>query len=135
MTPHPHGQRRQRSPLAAFTLIEMLVVLAIVALLLTIAVPRYFGSLQHSRDVALQENLKILRVTIDKFHADKGRYPGSLDELVELKYLRAVPIDPITETRASWVLVPAPEPDISGVVDVKSGATGATTDGRDYGSL
>ena len=62
----------------------MLVVLAIVALLLTIAVPRYFGSLARSRDVALEENLKVLRVTIDKYHADKGRYPETLAELARI---------------------------------------------------
>ena len=70
-----------------FTLIELLVVMAIVALLLSIALPRYFGSLDRSREVALKENLQVLRVTLDRFHADKGRYPDTLDELVEHKYL------------------------------------------------
>lgn len=94
MTPHlPRPLTRARG----FTLIEMLVVLAIVALLLSVATPRYFGSLEKGREVALQENLRVLRVTLDKFHADKGRYPDTLDELVEARYLREVPLDPITE--------------------------------------
>ena len=115
-----------------FTLIEMLVVLAIVALLLTIAVPRYFSSLDKSREVVLQENLKVLRVTIDKFYADKGRFPDSLAELVDQKYLRTVPVDPITENSGSWVLVTSPDADIKGVVDVKSGAPGVATSGVGY---
>lgn len=118
-----------------FTLIELLVVMAIVALLLTIALPRYFGSLNKSKDVALQENLQVLRVTLDKFYADKGRYPETLDELVEHKYLRAVPVDPVTETSHSWIQIPARDADAKGIADVKSGATGQTRDGRRYESF
>jgi type II secretory pathway pseudopilin PulG len=109
--------------------------MAIIALLLTLALPRYFGSLEKSRDVALQENLKVLRISLDKFYADKGRYPEALDELVEQKYLRAVPVDPVTESAASWILIPAKDADTKGIVDVKSGASGANRDGRAYESL
>lgn len=116
----------------AFTLIEMLVVLAIVALLLTIALPRFHGSLDKSKDVALRENLKVLRVTLDHFYADKGRYPETLDELVEQKYLRAVPIDPITENSRSWILIPSRDVDKKGIVDIKSGASGVSKDGSSY---
>ena len=118
-----------------FTLIELLVVMAVIALLLTIALPRYFGSLEKSKVVALQENLQVLRVTLDRFYADKGRYPDMLDELVEQKYLRAVPVDPITESSRTWILVPSLDPDIQGIGDVKSGAPGQTIDGRAYESL
>ncbi|MCW5219935.1 prepilin-type N-terminal cleavage/methylation domain-containing protein [Verminephrobacter aporrectodeae subsp. tuberculatae] len=118
-----------------FTLIEMLIVMAILALLLTIALPRYFGSLDKSREVALQENLRVLRVTIDRFHADKGRFPATLEELVDAKYLRAVPMDPVTESTHTWILVPAREQEASGIVDVKSGAPGSGKDGISYGSL
>jgi prepilin-type N-terminal cleavage/methylation domain-containing protein len=121
-----------------FTLIEMLVVMAIVALLLTIALPRYFGALEKSRDIALQENLKVLRLSLDKFYADKGRYPQTLEELVKYKYLRAVPIDPITESSGTWVLL-QPEPDAGeapeGIADVRSGAQGADRDGKPYESF
>ncbi len=115
-----------------FTLIEMLIVMAIIALLLTIALPRYFGSLDKSKDIALQENLKVLRVTLDRFYADKGRYPDTLDELVTQKYLRAVPLDPITESALTWVTIPAKDADIQGIADVKSGAPGLAKDGRAY---
>lgn len=118
-----------------FTLIEMLVVMAVVALLLTIAAPRYFGSLDKSKDVALAENLKVLRVSLDRFYADKGRYPESLDELVEHKYLRNVPVDPVTGSDRSWQLLPAQDPALTGVADVKSGAQGQSHDGRSYASF
>lgn len=118
-----------------FTLIEMLVVLAIVALLLSIAAPRYFGSLEKSRDAALQENLRVIRTSLDRFHADKGRYPESLEELVEERYLREVPMDPITESRTSWVLQAPPDGAANGVADVKSAARGLTKSGRAYDSL
>lgn len=117
-----------------FTLIEMLIVMAIVALLLTIALPRYFGSLDKSKDIALQENLKVLRVTIDKFYADKGRFPETLDELVTHKYIRSIPFDPVTDSVSTWVLVKAVESDSKGFVDVKSGAQGQAKDGRPYES-
>ena len=118
-----------------FTLIEMLIVMAIVSLLLTIALPRYFGSLDKAKVVALKENLQILRVTIDKYSADKGVYPNDLEELVSQRYLRAVPVDPITESASTWVLIPSRDPEVRGIIDVKSGAQGVTRDGQAYGSL
>lgn len=115
-----------------FTLIEMLVVLALVALLATLAVPKYFSSLERSRETVLQENIKIVRVTIDKFYADRGRYPESLEELVEQKYLRQVPIDPITDSDRTWIPIPVQDADQKGIVDVKSGARGKDAAGRAY---
>lgn len=117
-----------------FTLIEMLVVMTVVALLMTLALPRYFGSLERSRETALRENLKVMRVTIDKFQADKGRYPEQLEELVEHKYLRAVPVDPVTDTDKSWIAVPVKDAEQKGIADVKSGALGQDSSGRSYES-
>lgn len=116
-----------------FTLIELLVVMAIVALLLTIAVPRYFGSLAHAKEVALNENLKVLRVSLDKFAGDKGRYPDALEDLVRQGYLRAVPLDPVTESPHTWILVTGSD-GAGGIVDVRSGAPGLGRDGREYAS-
>lgn len=113
----------------------MLVVMSIVALLLTLALPRYFGSLEKARDSVLQENLQVLRTTIDKFSADTGRYPAQLEELVQHNYLRSIPVDPITETNKTWIVIPSNEPSRQGIVDVKSGAPGKARDGRPYASF
>lgn len=118
-----------------FTLIELLVVMAIVATLLTIAVPRYLGSLAHARDVALQENLKVLRLSLDKYAGDKGHFPESLDALVTEKYLRAVPVDPVTESALTWVTVQDSTGDGRGIMDVKSGAPGTNREGVAYDAL
>jgi len=115
-----------------FTLIELLVVLAIVALLLTIAVPRYYGSLDKSKEAVLKENLFQLRDAIGKYHADKGKYPESLESLAADKYLRKVPLDPITESSTTWLVVPPTDPQKGGVYDVKSGAPGKAIDGSEF---
>src|SRR4051812_1839567 len=119
-------------PIYGFTLIELLVVLAIVATLLTIAVPRYFGSLDRSKEAVLKENLYQMRDAISKYYADKGKYPESLDSLAADKYLRKVPTDPITESATTWVPVPPEDPQKGGVYDVKSGAQGKATDGTEF---
>jgi general secretion pathway protein G len=116
-----------------FTLIELMVVFAIVALLLTLAVPRYFGSLERSKEAVLKEDLYQLRDAIGKYYGDKGKYPESLDSLANEKYLRKVPIDPITESTATWVVVAPEDPQKGGVFDVKSGAQGKSSDGSAYG--
>ena len=118
-----------------FTLIELLVVLAIIATLLTIAVPRYFGSVDKSRETALKENLHVLRGAIDKFYGDKGAYPGTLGDLVTHHYFRAVPVDPVTESASTWQTVASPDADKPGVYDIRSGAKGKTKDGVPYEQL
>lgn len=120
---------------SGFTLIEILVVLAIVALLLTLAVPRYFGSVDRSKEIALKENLQIVRRTIDQFYSDTGRYPETLAELVDKKYLRELPIDPITGSTDTWIVL-SPTSDKEGnLYDLKSGASGTTADGKPFGDL
>lgn len=129
-------RRTKRSfDVSGFTLIELLVVLAIVALLLTLAVPRYFQSIDASKETVLAENLRTTRETIDKFYADTGRYPESLDELVEHKYLRALPVDPITESTTTWILVPPEDTEKGKVYSIKSGASGNTRDGKPFAEL
>ncbi|MES2151607.1 MAG: type II secretion system protein [Pseudomonadota bacterium] len=118
-----------------FTLIELLVVMAIIATLLSIAVPRYFGSLEKSKEVALKENLQLLRGGIDKFYGDKGVYPAALGDLVTHKYFRTVPVDPVTESSATWLMVTSPDPDKPGVADIHSGAKGKTREGVPYEQL
>jgi general secretion pathway protein G len=115
-----------------FTLIELLVVMAIIATLLTLAVPRYFGSLDRSKEAVLKEDLYQLRDAIGKYYGDKGKYPESLDALATEKYLRKVPIDPMTESSTTWVTVPPEDPQKGSVFDVKSGAQGQARDGSAY---
>ena len=117
---------------AAFTLVEVLVVMAIIATLLTLAVPRYFNSVDRSKEAVLRQNLATLRETIDKYAGDLGRYPDSLDDLVAKKYLRGVPVDPITESRATWLLIASPDAQKTGIADVRSGAQGRAIDGSNY---
>jgi general secretion pathway protein G len=115
-----------------FTLIELLVVLAILATLLTLAVPRYFSSIDHSKEAVLKENLFQLRDAIGKYYADKGKYPETLDALATDKYLRSVPFDPMTESAATWLVVPPADPQKGGVYDVRSGALGKALDGSEF---
>jgi general secretion pathway protein G len=95
---------------SGFTLIELLVVMTIVALLLTLALPRYFGSIDKS----------------------KGRYPETLESLASDKYLRRVPVDPLTESTTTWMIVQPEDQTKGGVYDVKSGAAGKSKDGSEY---
>jgi len=122
--------RRLRGHLG-FTLIELLVALAIIALLLSIAAPRYFGSVSRTQENVLKENLHLMRDALDKFYSDAGRYPDALDELVTKRYLRNIPDDPITGSSATWILLPAAGGE-KGIYDVKSGAKGAGLDGKPY---
>lgn len=115
-----------------FTLVELMVVMTIIALLIAIAVPRYFSSIDKAREATLRQDLSVMREAIDKFYGDHERYPASLQELVSQRYLRAVPPDPITGSSDSWVLV-APELELGGAVyDVRSGAPGNARDGSVY---
>ena len=122
------ARRRPRG----FTLIELLVVLSIVALLLTLAVPRFFPSIDSAKETILAENLRNTRAVIDQFYGDTGRYPDSLEQLVERKYIRNLPFDPITESSASWILVPPDDPTRGEVYGIRSGAAGNDRSGKPY---
>ncbi len=122
----------QRLKATGFTLIELLVVMTIISLLLTLAVPRYFHSVEKSKETVLRDNLSILRETLDKYYGDVGKYPDDLDELVTKKYLRGIPRDPITESATTWVTVPPEDPNKGLIYDIKSGAPGNGRDGSLY---
>jgi general secretion pathway protein G len=119
-----------------FTVIELLVVLAVMALLLSVAAPRYVQHVDHARETALRHDLHAMRDAIDKFYTDQGRYPKELAELVQRRYLRAIPVDPVTERQGTWVVVPgrAGSAVEDGVADVHSGARGNALDGSSYAS-
>jgi general secretion pathway protein G len=116
-----------------FTLIELMVVMAIIAVLLTIAAPRYFNHLDRAREATLRQSLAVMRDAIDKFHGDTSNYPDSLDELVTKRYLRAVPVDPITDSAETWVLLPPPPANGNGKLwNIRSGAEGNGAVGTPY---
>ena len=121
-------QRRFRG----FTLVELLVVLAIMATLMSIVAPRYFSSVDRAKDAALKTNLRLIRESIDKYRADTGQYPSALQTLVTARYIAAVPIDPVTERNDSWLLLPHPDGATTGVYDLRSNAPGLGKDGTPY---
>jgi general secretion pathway protein G len=115
-----------------FTLIELLVVMAIIGTLLTIAVPRYFHSVDKSKEAVLHQNLALTRQAIDKYFGDNGRYPDNLDDLVKKKYLRSLPFDPIADSNSAWIIVAPDNIEKGSVFDIKSGAPGTALDGKEY---
>jgi len=115
-----------------FTLIELLVVLAVLAVLAGIVTPMYLDRVDDARETVLRQNLIGLREAIDQFYRDKGRYPSKLVELVEQRYLRSIPEDPITQRNDTWVLLPPRPEETNLVFDVKSGASGRAKDGTEY---
>lgn len=144
------NQRRQRRQLQGcgqrgFTLLELIIVVAIVGILATIAMPAMKDMPRRANEAVLKTNLHTLRDVIDQHYGDKGKYPTSLEQLVEAGYLRKVPIDPITKRSDTWILVPeevdpdSPRPESDenedgqpGIVDVHSGALGNALDGTPY---
>ena len=122
MRPALHTTIRTQSRACAgsgFTLVEMLVVMTLIGLLLTLAAPRYFATLDNGRINVQRQNLATMRDAIDKFFADQGKYPDTLDELVAKRYLRKLPIDPLSET-ATWVIVAPQDPTQGAVYDVQA---------------
>jgi len=112
-----------------FTMIELLVALAIIGLLVSVAAPRYFGNVDRTKEDVLHEDLYVLRNALDHYYADKNVYPAKLDDLVKERYLRNLPADPFTQSANSWVPVAPPDATLGGVADVKSGAVGTGRDG------
>lgn len=111
-------------------MIELMIVMAMMATIISIVLPRYFDGLARAKETALRENLKQMREAIDHYHADKGIYPQTLDVLVTERYLRFIPIDPETESNQTWQVVEVREGESSrGVADVMSGSASMAKDG------
>lgn len=118
-----------------FSLLELMISIFILIILLAVALPTYQRSVQHARETVLKENLWQMRRQIDQYAADKGKLPKSLNDLVEGKYLRELPTDPILE-RAEWNEVMGEDPNSTdkdnGLVNVKSLADGEDSEGKKY---
>lgn len=104
---------------SGFTLIELLVVFTMLALLLTLATPRYLKTLESGKSKVQAQNMATLRDAIDKFRADQGRYPTQLEEIVAKQYLRQIPLDPVSGTH-DWLPVSSPNTEEAGIYDVKA---------------
>jgi type II secretion system protein G len=115
-----------------FTIIELMVVLAVLALLVSVVTPRFIRHVEKARESVLRQNLFVLRDAIDKYSSDNGRYPDNLQVLADKKYIRRVPEDPITGRNDSWVLVMPSSQSQQGIFDIRSGATGNAQDGTAY---
>jgi general secretion pathway protein G len=122
---------------SGFTIIELMVVMALIVTLSTIAVVQYRHSVVYSKEAVLKEDLFRMKEAIDQYYADKNQYPATLEELVSGGYLRTIPNDPITNSASTWETVPAePDPNnpisVGGVYSVKSGSDGTAMDGTKY---
>ena len=120
-----------------FTLVELMVVMAVITILLTIAIPAYIQSIKRAKEAVLREDLHTMRTAIDQYTVDKEKAPQSLDDLVQAGYLKIVPVDPMSNSRDTWVTSESDTlMDINetqgGIDDVKSGFQGLATDGTSY---
>ena len=124
-----NGKKGERQRKQGFTLIELLVVMAIIATLMTLVAPKYFTQTERAKEVVLQHNIRGLREAIDHYRQDMGAGPQALEELVHGRYLKEVPLDPVTGRRDSW----QPElDDDAQIYEVRSGAEGMSLSGEAY---
>ena len=130
-----HTIRRKN---AGFTLVELMIVMAIIAVLVVVAVPSYIAAMRAAREAALKEDLHVLRNAIDSFTADKQKAPQALDDLVQEGYLRSIPVDPMTQSKDTWVtektdtLTSVDQTDSGGIDDVHSGSQEQGSNGQPY---
>jgi general secretion pathway protein G len=129
--------RRIQTGRRGFTIVELLIVMAVISVLVSIAVPMYQRSILRSKEAVLKSNLFSLRTVIDEYTYDKGKAPQALEDLVQEGYLRAVPVDPITSSAETWQIimedatssVSQTEP---GIFDVRSGSDKISLEGTPY---
>lgn len=126
------GKGARRRLTRGFTLLELLVVMTIIGTLLSLAAPRYYRSMDKAKEAVLREDLNVLRASLDRYYADVGVYPETLQDLVGRRYLRRIPEDPMTGSDTTWTIVPAANKAKGVVADIRSGAPGKSQDGSAY---
>ena len=125
--------RTHRNTHKGYSLIELMIVVAIIGILAALAVPSFQQSAVKAREAALKQNLQTIRTVLDQHYADREIYPPSLETLVEAGYLRQVPMDPFTESVDAWVIEFEENPDEEGgIFDVHSGSDAVSTNGTPY---
>lgn len=128
----PGESRDKERSRAAFTLIELMIVMTIVAILASIATPHYQRHLIRARETVLSENLFQMRKAIDAYYVDHRKYPDSLEELAEKRYLRGIPRDPFTRSAETWYTI---APEVSDFADGDPGAVYDVHSGSDLVGL
>jgi len=116
----------------AFTLIELLIVLLLISLLASVVMPTVVGSINDAKESALKKNLQVMRDAIDDYYTDNNHYPVTLDVLVKNRYLRKIPVDPITEVAGDWVLEYHNDGEIRGVINVHSNSDAISSQQSPY---
>lgn len=133
-------QKTQTSPSpreAGFTLIELIIVMTVIGLLASIAIPSFVNSIKRAREAVLREDLKTMRTAIDSYTVDKEQAPQTLDDLVQAGYLKTIPVDPVTNHNDTWITsqsdtLTSINETQGGISDIHSGAQGVATDGTSY---
>ena len=130
---------RRRRQDAGFTLVELMIVMAIIGVLATLAIPSFVGALRQAREAVLKEDLHVLRTAIDSYTADKQKAPQSLDDLIQDGYLKSIPEDPMTHSKDTWVTntsdtLSSVDQTDPGIDDIHSGSQDTGTDGQPYAS-
>lgn len=132
----PKTEAQRPKSQKGFSLLELMISMFILIILISVALPTYRYTVQHARETVLRENLHQMRKAIDQYVADKGKYPQSVDDLVEQKYLRDRPVDPVNDNSTEWEQVMGDDPNNpeggQGMTDVKSLAEGEDSDGKKY---
>lgn len=117
-----------------FTIIELLLVLLLVSMLASLATPVIFKSISRAEESSLKENLFVLRRAIDNYYADNGHYPEHIEVLVDKRYIRKIPVDPVTGENNSWkFLISEDDVEIAGIIDIFSGSEKKSIEGTPYG--